>query len=356
MSVRRHGRGGRHGPRRLHTQIHMALLLAIAVAAALAGLAGSLFFDHREHFDAAIQHHHPHHGVPWPLWMVGLFLALGLASYPVARRIAARIERMSASVQRFGAGDLSARVHVEGRDELAELATRWNEAASHIEQLVGQQRRVLASASHELRAPLARLRMALELLLEPKDPPEAAARAKLLEQVSADIEELDALVADVLLASRAQDPSAGRAFERIDVAEVVKAEAERSDLAARIDEQRHDVLGDRRMLARLVRNLLDNAHEHAQGAGIEIELTRADRELVLRVLDRGPGVPEGERERIFEPFYRPAGHRETHDGGVGLGLSLVADIARLHGGRARHLPREGGGSVLEVRLPSAAPS
>jgi signal transduction histidine kinase len=291
--------------------------------------------------------------LPLPLLIAGLGVLLALLAYPIARRITRRLARLSESLERFGQGDLSARVEVRGRDEIAALAQRFNASATRIEALVEQQRRVLASASHELRAPLSRLRMALELALEPNAQLAEPRRAKLLADASADIDELDGLVADVLLASRAQRPPDQRAFEPIALVALVRAEAERAQLPCAVADglASATVRGDARMLVRLIRNLIDNARKHAGGHGLELALSRDGSDLLLSVLDRGPGVAEAERERIFEPFYRPAGHREGQGGGVGLGLSLVADIARLHGGSARHRAREGGGSAIDVRLP-----
>ena len=115
--------------------------------------------------------------------------------------------------------------------------------------------------------------------------------------------------------------------------------------------------GEGRLLARLIRNLLENAAHHAPGSPALVELEVRDGHAILRVLDRGPGVPEDERERIFEPFYRREGRREDEDDdrGVGLGLSLVRQIARRHGGEARCLAREGGGASFEVSLPNSEP-
>ena len=110
-----------------------------------------------------------------------------------------------------------------------------------------------------------------------------------------------------------------------------------------------ELRGDPRLLRRLVRNLLDNARRHGGGAGVEVRVERTGAGARLQVADRGPGVPEAERERIFEPFYRPPGVAETGKG-HGLGLALVRQIARAHGGDARCLAREGGGAVLEVTL------
>lgn len=298
---------------------------------------------------------YPHRSVPFPLLICALGAALALAAYPISARITRRLARLSASVERFGEGDLSARVEVRGRDEIAALAQRFNASAARIEALVTQQRRVLASASHELRAPLARLRMALELVLEPGASLDEARRAELLADSSGDIDELDGLVSDILLAARAQRPRDDSGFEPVALDALVRSEAQRAHVPCSVAAGLGTaaVRGDTRMLARLIRNLIDNARKHAAGAGLELALERDGSQLVLCVLDRGPGVPESERERIFEPFYRPAGHREGRDGGVGLGLSLVADIARLHAGTAHYREREGGGSAIEVRLPAS---
>ncbi|HUT40612.1 MAG TPA: ATP-binding protein, partial [Gammaproteobacteria bacterium] len=112
------------------------------------------------------------------------------------------------------------------------------------------------------------------------------------------------------------------------------------------------VHGDARLLRRLIRNLLENAQRHSSASEIEASVCKGvDETVVLRVEDRGPGVPEKERERIFEPFYRIEGSRETGEG-FGLGLSLVRQIAQCHGGEVRCLPRPGGGTCFEVILPA----
>jgi signal transduction histidine kinase len=241
-------------------------------------------------------------------------------------------------------------VAVEGRDEVAQLASAFNASAERIERLVTAQKRVLASASHELRAPLTRLRMTLELLEEPEGL-SAERRSELTRRGAADVEELDALVADVLLAARLEQGTERR-FDVVDLAQLareVAADAEVAVTAAELSGQ-----GDAGMLRRMLRNLVDNAKRHGGGAGVELVVEAGVGGAVVAVLDRGPGVPEAERERIFEPFYRPQGHSEGRDGGVGLGLSLVRHVAEHHGGRATCAPRDGGGSRFEVTLPGFA--
>jgi signal transduction histidine kinase len=279
-------------------------------------------------------------GRPGPLLSLALLgAAIALGAYPVSRRIVRRLERLERGVEALGEGDLRVRVAVEGRDEVASLARSFNRAAERIESLVAARTRMLASASHELRTPLARLRVALELLA-------GEGRADLRAEAERDIAELDELIEDLLIASRIE--SGGPAsLETVALHELARDEARR--FGARVDATPCQLSGNPRELRRLLRNLLENARRHG-GGQLELELAAQADGVRLQVLDRGPGVPESERERIFEPFYRPRGHSEARDGGVGLGLALVREIARHYGGDAICLPREGGGTRFEVTL------
>jgi signal transduction histidine kinase len=267
-----------------------------------------------------------------------LALAVGVGAWPLVRRLTRRLERLRTRVEDLGQGDLAARAPVEGRDEVADLARSFNRAAERIQGLVEAQRRQLAFASHELRSPLARLRVALEMLSGDERVRAGAER---------DIAELDALIGELLEASRVQATGAGEHREPVDLLGLVAEEAARS--GAEASGQPVVLRGDARLLRRLVKNLLDNARRHGGGAQVEARVERLDAGARLRVSDRGPGVPEAERERIFEPFYRPPGAPETGSS-YGLGLALVRQIARAHGGDARCLGREGGGTVFEVDL------
>jgi signal transduction histidine kinase len=232
-------------------------------------------------------------------------------------------------------------VPVEGRDEVAVLASSFNRAAVRIEALVGAQRTLLASASHELRSPLARIRVALELM--------GAERPDLRERVAGDIAELDDLIAELLLASRLETVEQLERSEDVDLLGLVAEEASRA--GAEVSGRPVTVRGDAKMLRRLARNLLENAARHgAPPVEASVEPLAGGRAR-LAVCDRGAGVPEAERERIFAPFYRLS-TRPPGDGGSGLGLALVRQIARRHGGEARCLPREGGGTCFEVELPA----
>jgi len=276
------------------------------------------------------------------LALLGLLIAA--ASYPFVRRLTGRLERLRRRVDSLGAGNLAARVAVEGQDEIAALAQSFNHAADHIERLLRAQRDLLANASHELRSPLARIALAFELLAED-------GRADLREQVGRDIAELDELIGELLLASRLQAVETIDRREPVDLLAVAAEEA--AHVGATVAGDRIEIEGDAKLLRRLLRNLLENARRYGGGTAIEVTLRRdTNGEAALRVEDRGPGIPEVERERVFEPFYRRAGTAETGHG-VGLGLALVRQIARRHGGEVRCLGRHGGGTCFEVVFPAA---
>ncbi|MEZ5651151.1 MAG: ATP-binding protein [Burkholderiaceae bacterium] len=283
--------------------------------------------------------------------LVLIGIAVAIAAWPLARWLTRRVERLERSMRAFGAGDLSTRTDVRGRDEIGMLAASFNRSADQIERLVQAQKSLLANASHELRSPLARIRMAGALLRERGD-----AADPLHEELTRSVAELDALVDEILLASRLDAEQGGFApssqFESFDLGGLVAEEAARAGLVA--DTGALELHGDARLLRRLVRNLIENGLRYGRSDGDEPDLTItlsrvADDLALLRVCDRGPGVPEAERDRIFEPFYRARG-RSEREGGVGLGLALVRRIAQRHGGDARCLGRDGGGSCFEVRL------
>jgi signal transduction histidine kinase len=278
-----------------------------------------------------------HLGFFLALLVVGLVVAVG--AYPLARRLTKRLEQTRHGVEAFGAGDLSARVPVRGRDEVAALAESFNATAERIESLVESERRLIANASHELRSPLARLRVALHLMRPEPGAERYAAEAE------RNIDELDALVGDLLLGSRLEAQRGRGADPELDLGALVAELCEHEGVAQRCEAVR--LRGDATALARMLRNLIENARQHG-GESVEVELTRGAGRALLRVLDRGPGIEGEQAERLFEAFSRGAG---APAGGVGLGLALVRQIARYHGGEARVVPREGGGTCAEVELP-----
>lgn len=270
-------------------------------------------------------------------------LATGIGAYPIVRRLTRRLERLQTSVEALGAGQLSTRIAVEGKDEIARLATSFNRSAARIEELVNAQKALLANASHELRSPLARIRMALELASTSVEP-------SIRDELTHNIAELDQLIDEILLASRLDATTeATMAFEKIDLTALLAEECARVDAA--LDAQAVEVNGDARLLRRLVRNLLENARRYGGGTPITASLAASGNTVSLQICDEGPGVPPAEREKIFEPFYRLPGASER-EGGVGLGLALVRQIARRHGGNVICTDRDGRGSCFVVTLPN----
>lgn len=279
--------------------------------------------------------------------VVLLFLAVAAGAYPVVRRLTRRLEALKQGVQAFGAGALDLRVDDGGQDEVAAVARSFNEAAARIEALLRSNQSLLANASHELRSPLARLKMAVSLWDEDTPPGQ---RERLREEIHTNIGELDALVEEVLLASRLDASREALAQEPVDLLALAAEEAARVQASATGTPA--SARGDERLLRRAVRNLLENGRRYG-GGELQVEVQAAGAQVELRVCDRGPGVPEAFRDRIFEAFFRLPGHAER-EGGVGLGLALVRQIAQRHGGSVRCEGRDGGGSCFVLSLPRAA--
>src|SRR5216683_2287880 len=283
-------------------------------------------------------------------FLTAMAIAIAVFSYPVVRGLTKRIERLQTGVETLGAGNLATRVAVEGRDEVAQLAASFNRAASRIEELVGAHRLLLANASHELRTPLSRIRLGIELF-------EAKPDARIKTDLARDIAELDDLIEEILLASRLDIAAAPPAAEEVDLLALVAEECARYDDCT-LDGKLVVLRGDARLLRRLVRNLLDNAQRHGKPP-VRVELRRDGRQALLSVIDAGDGVPPSEREHVFLPFYRLGGTPSLPSsacgggkgGGTGLGLALVRQIARLHGGDAVATERPDARSCIAIRLP-----
>lgn len=379
-SARRHGR--RRPGRRLYFHFWLALLASLLVVGVLAGAAWRLMApelpreitltdEQGRRIGAARLDSRYREGLPqvraefddgrvaiarWEgprwrgpgflFWLIVIVLAVGATAYPVVRRLTRRLEDLSEGVEALGEGNLAARVPVRGHDEVALLATRFNAAAERIEALVGAHKTLLANASHELRSPLARMRMGLEIIESGTADAQARARA----EVNRSIAELDELIEEILLASRLDARgTADEAFEPVDLTALAAEECARIG-AELTGSGVITASGSARLLRRLMRNLLENARRHGGVDGpVEVRLSASGATATLEVCDRGPGVPAAERERIFEAFYRAAGHSESV-GGAGLGLSLVRSIARRHGGDATCDDHPGGGACFRVTL------
>ena len=270
-------------------------------------------------------------------FLTAMAIAIAVFSYPMVRGLTKRIERLQAGVETLGAGNLATRVAVEGRDEVAQLAASFNRAAARIEELVGAHRLLLANASHELRTPLSRIRLGVELFETKPDP-------RIKTELARDIAELDDLIEEILLASRLDVAAAPPATEDVDLLALVAEECAHYK-GVTLDGELVVLRSDGRLLRRLVRNLLDNAQRHGRPP-IRVELRRNGSRASLSVIDAGEGIPPSACEQVFLPFHRLRGDRK----GAGLGLALVRQIARLHGGDAMVTPRPDAPSCIVVQL------
>lgn len=323
---------GARAAQRLYVRFYLAIVASLTIAT-------SLFVLVHMYYDPS-RHAGPAHRILFLFLAIAVVVAL--AAYPAVRRLTGRLERLQKNVDDWGEGRLSVRVAVEGRDEVARLAASFNRAAERIEALVDAQKSLLANASHELRSPLARLRMAAELLQDGAPQP-------IRDEIARNIAELDQLIDELLLASRL-DVTAGeeRVVTVIDLEAMLAEECARADAA--LSAPPLSMQGEERLLRRMIRNLLENAGRHG-AAPIHLTASApAPGVIQIEVRDNGPGIPEAERDLIFNPFYRRAGASEA-DGGVGLGLSLVRQIARRHGGNVACLESESGGACFRITLP-----
>lgn len=298
-------------------------------------------------------------GSHWPaaIGVLALVSFILLGAWLVIRRMLAPIRDLAAGVERLGRGDLGSRVPDRGRkDELGELARAFNAMSTRLAALVRGREQLLLDVSHELRSPMTRIQVALEMT------PEGGAR----DSIRDDLAEMDAMIGEILEAARMDSPAGrlnlketdlegllrdvARGFEgrapgvRLSVPGVGGAGREGGTCLAEVDPERaRKVLG----------NALDNAFKYSgSGAGpVEARLEAGRDEVMVTIIDRGVGIPADEIPRLFEPFYRVDRSRSRDTGGYGLGLSLCKRIMEAHGGRIDVASREGEGTTVLLAFP-----
>lgn len=291
-------------------------------------------------------------------------LGLGLVCYFIARYITAPVLTLRAALRRFGEGDLEQRVGASigrRRDEIGELARDFDQMAERIATLLSAQRRLLQDISHELRSPLARQRVALELVRQQ----DGGNTAKALDRAEREAERLDELIGELLTLSRLESNADGAMRSPVDLVEVIREVLENAEFEAHNCTRRVllveyvpcVVTGMRELLRRAIENVVRNALAYtAEESTVEVSLHQDASAVVILVRDHGPGVPDGELTDIFRPFYRVSRARERKTGGAGLGLAIAVRAVHSHGGSIVAANHRDGGLVVEIRLPRGAPS
>jgi signal transduction histidine kinase len=288
-------------------------------------------------------------------------LIIGLVGWWVARSVARPVEALRDATRRMAAGELSTRVGRQPgmtHDELAQLAYDFDAMAERIEALVAHDRGVLQDLSHELRSPLARLHLILELAQRSNDAVEADGYFR---QAETEIARLDRMTGEMLALSRLEGGIPGMSCENLDIVELVRGCVEQSGLEARA---RHVelsltsssepvvVFGSAQLLERALDNLIANAIKFSpEGGSVELLLRAGEATADLCVRDRGPGVPQAELESLFRPFFR--GSNAVRADGHGLGLAIVQRVVKIHGGELHAGNRDGGGLDVQLHLPRA---
>jgi len=313
-------------------------------------------------------------------------LTSGLMCYLLAWSLTAPVTRLRTAAQSLAAGDLSARTGAPAKgcgNELTELMRDFDRMAERIERLVNSQSRLLKDVSHELRSPLARLSVALGLAQQRAAPEAGPELALALQRIELEADRLNQLIQRLLTISRLESGTDGLRKTTLSLRELVEqvahdAEFETLGRPCRVtmlghagshaagegngkNEDESDeylVEGDPELLRSAVENVVRNATRYtAEGTAVEVQLERqlannGEEEIVVRVLDSGPGVPNQALKRIFEPFYRLDDARNRQTGGAGLGLAIADRAIRLHGGELRASNRKEGGLEVEIRIPA----
>jgi len=275
--------------------------------------------------------------------VAGVLLAIMAAAW-LARRIVAPLERLDAAAAQLGRGERPEVLAETGPRELAALARRVNALGRQVHDLLEGRTTLLAGLSHDLRTPLARMRLAVEMLSRRPDP-------ALIERLELDIEEMNRLVGEMLELAR----GLGREVSReVDVAELLELLAERAreaGVSVTVAAEPCSVTAAPMALRRVLGNLLSNAQRYGGASAVELVAQRDERAVRIGVLDRGPGIPHDQLEAVFRPFHRVESSRSRGTGGSGLGLAIVRQLAQANGWTVSLENRAGGGLAAWVTLP-----
>jgi two-component system osmolarity sensor histidine kinase EnvZ len=292
---------------------------------------------------------HDRIGTQQPFALAIIFAAMlvtvVITSLILARRMTGPLTRLSKAAQAVGHGSEPTPLPETGPAELAMLARSFNHMAHDVRELLANRTTLLAGVSHDLRTPLARLRIAAEMLPKDSDP-------KLLAGIVRDLDVMDNLLAQYLALARGMIEETIESLDLRELVDGVVADARRAGATVQWTPAAAPVICAVRphALERIVTNLLDNARRYGEGKAIDIECEKTQSAVVIRVLDRGPGIPEAEREAVFRPFHRLEVARSSAGGGSGLGLAIAQQLAEANGWAIALATRPGGGMIVSLRL------
>ena len=282
-----------------------------------------------------------------------LLLLVGVATWLLVGRALGPVERIRSRVSEIGGSRVAERIPVPSSgDEIARLAVTMNEMLERLDQAQGAQRRFVADSSHELRSPLATLTAAVELAAADRS---SETWRELSPVMASEITRMSRLVEDLLLLAKVDEHTMRLHVEEVDLDDLVDGETRRlraiSGLTVRPAVHPVRILGDRARLGQAITNLADNAARHARSTvQLTLEETATGGATVV-VADDGPGVPAAQRDRVFERFVRLDSSRGRSSGGSGLGLSIVREIVRAHGGTVEISDARPNGCRVEIQLP-----
>ena len=263
----------------------------------------------------------------------------------LARRIARPLERLSEAARHVGQGNTPEALPESGPEELASLARAFNLMALQVQELLANRTTLLAGISHDLRTPLARMRLAVEMLPGDSAP-------KLVARLQHDLEEMNRLIGEFIELSRGLEKETPQVTDLAQLSQELANDAANggAQVECRAAAPCIRPLGPM-ALRRILANLLGNAVRYGAGQPVTIELTCDEEAAVIHVLDRGPGIPPDQVESVFRPFYRLEASRSSATGGSGLGLAIARQLADANGWKIELLPREGGGTEARLTIP-----
>ncbi|MFN3397055.1 MAG: ATP-binding protein [Sulfurimicrobium sp.] len=268
-----------------------------------------------------------------------------LSSVILARRISRPLAKLSAAAERIGQGNTPETLPETGPDELASLASAFNRMALQVQELLSNRTTLLAGISHDLRTPLARMRLAVEMLPQDADP-------KLIGRLLHDLEEMNRLIGEFIELSRGLEKEAARETDLTRLLQELVNDARNG--GAQVEWQGQEPcmrLAGAMALRRILANLIGNAVRYGAGQPVTIECACGQGPVVIRVLDRGQGIPPDKMESVFRPFFRLESSRSSATGGSGLGLAIARQLADANGWKIELLPRQGGGTEARLTLP-----